>query len=90
MGAACKSMVHPARPEGCEAVGAVAAWVSEVVSSVVKEMASSWEGSSRFSFWNSRMFSTPSTVTMPHRKMMKIRSSATRAPRFFGGSVGPV
>ena len=43
-----------------------------------------------FSFWNSRTFRTPRTVMMPHRKIIKISSSATVPPWLFGGSVRPV
>ena len=35
-------------------------------------------------------FRTPRTVMMPHRKIIKISSSATVPPWLFGGSVRPV
>ena len=43
-----------------------------------------------FSFWNSRTLRMPRTVMMPHRKIIKISSSATVPPWLFGGSVRPV
>ena len=69
--------------------GAAVAWVS----SWVKEMESSSSPSppSRAdSCRNSRMLRTPSTVTMPVRKITNISSTAMSPVRFFGGSVRPV
>ena len=59
-------------------------------SPLVKEMESSDSSSRAESCRNSRTFSTPSTVTMPVRKITNISSTARSPVRFFGGSVRPV